>query len=218
MAGATGRFAGVLPIVLVILVVTLALTLYNRGHSWTFIGNSNEAGCLQRYSEEDRLLRSFLLRGTSESTSELDLESKRHIKELQERLNAQRILLNDLEKRNRYLMHQLQANERDLEHSPEAGIPLVSPDVVRTMNIRQKNEFELIPFISFTKDRLYQLEPGLTHRPEDAPKGDRKKEVQEVRLHAAAFLREICKQILHAFVHCHMSVSEIHATGIRFSS
>eukprot|EP00118_Oscarella_pearsei_P026699 m.310310 g.310310 ORF g.310310 m.310310 type:complete len:521 (+) comp50809_c0_seq1:63-1625(+) len=45
---------------------------------------------------------------------------------------------------------------------------------------RIRNEYEVIPWESFTKDRLYHLEDGLAKRPEERPFGERKKEHWEI--------------------------------------
>jgi hypothetical protein len=129
----------------------------------------------------------------------LSLLVKNDIELMEQRLEAQQIAIEDMEKRNEQLMKQLESMTKaaNLQTVPEAGgtygysspaaMPVITPDVVHSLNIHQKSEFELIPFVSFTKDRLYQLEPGLTHRPEDIPRGDKKAEMDEV-IDTAVFL------------------------------
>ena len=128
------------------------------------------------------------------STEELDSASPEAVMELirdnmiafRQRLEAQQCALEDLERRNRQLMAQLEDRGHAVggkdASAISAVVPLITPEIVRTFNIRQKSEFELIPYVAFTRDRLYQLEPGLTHRPEDTPRGDRKKEMDEVSI------------------------------------
>ena len=53
-----------------------------------------------------------------------------------------------------------------------------------------KNEYEVIPWESFTKDRVYHLEDGLAKRPEERPIGDRKREHQEVLSLAVKLLND----------------------------
>ena len=133
-----------------------------------------------------------LLRETL-STEELDSASAETVMELirdnmrafRQRLEAQQLALEDLERRNRQLMAQLDdrghvVGGKDVSAMSASAVPVITPEIVRTFNIRQKSEFEVIPYVAFTRDRLYQLEPGLTHRPEDTPRGGRKKEMDEV--------------------------------------
>lgn len=141
-----------------------------------------------------------LLRETL-STEELDSASPEAVMQLirdnmrafRQRLEAQQFALEDLERRNRQLMAQLEdrahaVGGKDVSAISAAAVPLITPEIVRTFNIRQKSEFEVIPYVAFSRDRLYQLEPGLTHRPEDTPRGDRKKEMDEVGI---AYMRGV---------------------------
>ena len=128
------------------------------------------------------------------STEELDSATPEAVMQLiqdnmqafRQRLEAQQYALEDLERRNRQLMAQLEGGGRAIGGKDvsaiRAEVPLITPEIVRTFNIRQKSEFDLIPYAAFTRDHLYQLEPGLTHRPEDTPRGNRKKEMEEVKL------------------------------------
>ena len=123
------------------------------------------------------------------------------IEQMEQRLEAQQMAIRDMEERNGQLMRQLEPMNANVESNSDGSytllstIPIISPDVVRSLNIHQKSEFELIPFVSFTKDRLYQLEPGLTHRPEDIPRGDRKSEMDEVRMIDSLFFHCFTKVV-----------------------
>ena len=131
---------------------------------------------------------------TNEDKHKAGIERMRlHNGETRRQLEVQRQLVSDLERRNRQLIEKL-ANL-------EAGGPIrkdeqsrlaskISPDIVRTLNIRQENEFSVIPFISFTRDKLYQLEPGMTKRPEEPPVGDKQSEHQQVIDLAVKLLNE----------------------------
>lgn len=161
------------------------LSVLSQGYMASSQGGSE---CSEAYlSRVASLLRKAL------STEELDSASPEDVMQLiqdnmqtfRQRLEAQQYALEDLERRNRQLMAQLEggghvAGGKDVS-AVRAAIPLITPEIVRTFNIRQKSEFELIPYVAFTKDHLYQLEPGLTHRPEDIPRGNRKKEMDEVK-------------------------------------
>lgn len=103
--------------------------------------------------------------------------------ETRKKLDVQRDIVNDLEKRNRQLIEKLSTIEsgsprkRELDHRLA---PHIKPDVLRTLNIHQPSEFEVIPYMSFTRNRLYLLEQGMINRPEAAPIGDKKKELEEI--------------------------------------
>ena len=99
------------------------------------------------------------------------------------KLEVQREIVKDLERRNRQLIEKMSNLESGGPRKRENDYrlaPHIKPNTVRSLNIHQPSEFEVIPYISFTKDRLYQLEPGMINRPEAAPIGDKKRELEEV--------------------------------------
>lgn len=53
-----------------------------------------------------------------------------------------------------------------------------------------RNEYEVIPWESFTKDRVYHIEDGLAKRPEERPIGDRRREHDEVLALAVKLLND----------------------------
>ena len=53
-----------------------------------------------------------------------------------------------------------------------------------------RNEYEVIPWESFTKDRVFHIEDGLAKRPEERPIGDRKREHAEVLALAVKLLND----------------------------
>ncbi len=106
-----------------------------------------------------------------------------HNAETRKKLDIQRDIVKDLERRNRQLIEKMSNLESGGPRKKELDYrlaPHIKPDVLRSLNIHQPSEFEVIPYMSFTKDRLYQLEPGMMNRPEAAPIGDKKKELQEI--------------------------------------
>ena len=103
--------------------------------------------------------------------------------ETKRKLDVQRSLVTELERRNRQLIEKLQHLEsggpRRYENDYRLA-PDISPYRVRTLNIQERSEFEVIPYTTFSKDRLYQLEMGMVNKPEAPAIGDRVKEMDEV--------------------------------------
>ncbi len=111
--------------------------------------------------------------------------------ETRKKLDIQRDIVRNLEKRNRQLIEKLSHVESGgglKKDSDSLSALQIKPGDLRSLNIHQPSEFEVIPYTSFTKDRLYQLEPGMINRPEAAPIGDKKKELQEVLERSLAIL------------------------------
>ena len=103
--------------------------------------------------------------------------------ETRRKLEVQRDMVKDLERRNRQLIEKMSNLESGGPRKRENDYrlaPHIKPSVLRSLNIHQPSEFEVIPFMSFTKDNLYQLESGMINRPETAPIGDKKRELDEV--------------------------------------
>lgn len=103
--------------------------------------------------------------------------------ETKRKLDIQRDLVAELERRNRQLIEKLQHLESGGPRRREDDYrlaPDISPYQIRTLNIQQKSEFEVIPYATFSKDRLYQLEMGMVNKPEATALGDREKEMDEV--------------------------------------
>ena len=107
-------------------------------------------------------------------------------KELNLQLGLQRQVNRDLELRNRQLIGRisdiqngglLHSSRKDLQ---ERLAPRITSQVVRSLNIRLSSEFEVLHYSVFSKELLYQLEPGLSGKPELNPVGDRKREKDEV--------------------------------------
>ena len=103
--------------------------------------------------------------------------------ETKRKLDTQRDLVTELERRNRQLIEKLQHVEsggpRRLDDDYRLA-PDISPYKVRTLNIQQRSEFEVIPYTSFGKDRLYSLEMGMVNKPEATAIGDRLVEMDQV--------------------------------------
>ncbi len=103
--------------------------------------------------------------------------------EMKRKFDVQRDIVKDLERRNRQIVERLSNIESGGPRKRENDYrlaPHIKQDVLRSLNIHQTSEFEVIPYMSFSKDRLYQLEPGMINRPEAAPIGDKKRELQEI--------------------------------------
>lgn len=104
------------------------------------------------------------------------------ISDVRNKLDIQHGIVKDLERRNRQLIDKLSGLEigsrrRDDDYRLA---PQIRPETLRTLNIRQKSEFEVIPFTAFSKDRLYQLESGMINKPEVAPTGNKKEEFESI--------------------------------------
>lgn len=120
--------------------------------------------------------------------------------DLRRKLEIQRGIINDLEKRNRQLIEKMSYLDSEGPRKRENDYrlaPHIKPDTLRSFNIHQPSEFEVIPYMSFTKDVAYQLEPGMTNRPESAPIGDKKRELAAVIDTSLAALNKDIKGILY---------------------
>lgn len=182
-----GVLLAALAAILLVVLSVCVLTAFNQNPLST-LSQSYKASS-QQGSECSEVYLSLLRKALS--TEELDSASPEvvihliqdNMQTFRQRLEAQQYALEDLERRNRQLMAQLEGGSHVVggkDASAKAVVPLITPEIVRTFNIRQKSEFDLINYVAFTKDLLYQLEPGLTHRPEDTPRGNRKQEMSEV--------------------------------------
>lgn len=108
------------------------------------------------------------------------------------RLEVQYEIVKDLERRNRQLIEKLSGLEigsRRREDDYRLA-PQVKPETLRVLNIKQKSEFEVIPFTAFNKDRLYQLESGMINKPEVAPRGNKKDEFANITAKALDILNK----------------------------
>ncbi len=104
------------------------------------------------------------------------------ISDSRRKLDDQYEIVRDLERRNRQLIekmtglkHGTRRREQDYRLAP-----MIKPETLRSLNIHQKNEFQVIPFTAFTKDRQYTLESGMINKPEVAPIGNKKLEHDDI--------------------------------------
>ena len=103
--------------------------------------------------------------------------------ETKRKLDVQRDIVQEMERRNRQLIDKLQTLESGGPRRREDDYrlaPDISPFKIRTLNIHQGSEFEVIPYTTYRKDRLYQLEMGMVNKPEAPAIGDKGKEMDEV--------------------------------------
>ena len=103
--------------------------------------------------------------------------------ETKRKLDVQRDLVKELERRNRQLIDKLQHLESGGPRRREDDYrlaPDISPYQIRTLNIQQKSEFEVIPYTTFSRDRIYTLEMGMVNKPEAPAIGDREREMDQV--------------------------------------
>ena len=108
-------------------------------------------------------------------------------------LDAQREIVKELERRNRQLidkMSNVDTGRQGRKRDEYRLAPQIKPDTLRTLNIQQHSEFEVIPYTSFSKDRLYQLDSGMFNKPELPPHGDRKQDFDEMMETTLAILNE----------------------------
>ncbi|XP_065845249.1 chondroitin sulfate N-acetylgalactosaminyltransferase 1-like [Oscarella lobularis] len=121
----------------------------------------------------------------------LRTREEQHRKEM-ERLRAENHELTEQLDLKTSLVRKLQAGETETENAIVSheidpmradSEPILSEEDLRhnaRPATRMRNEYEVIPWESFTKDRLYHLEDGLAKRPEERPFGERKKEHGEI--------------------------------------
>ena len=114
------------------------------------------------------------------------------IAESRRKLYTQLELVKDLERRNRQLIEKLSGLEIGLRRREDDYrlAPQIKPESLRLLNIRQKSEFEVIPFTSFSKDRFYQLDSGMINKPEVAPVGNKKVEFENITRTALQILNK----------------------------
>ena len=105
------------------------------------------------------------------------------LSETRRKLEGQRVIIKDLERRNRQLIEKLSSLENSGPRRNEANermAPRIGPNTVRTLNIQQSSEFEVLTYIGFSKDRVYPLELGMLNKPEIPAIGNTKQEMDEV--------------------------------------
>ena len=103
--------------------------------------------------------------------------------ETRRKVEVQRDIVKDLERRNRQLIEKLSSFEEGGPRKREDNhrlAPKIGPDIIRTLNINKKTEFDILPYTTFSKDRLFQLQMGMLNKPEIAPLNDKKREHDEV--------------------------------------
>ena len=103
--------------------------------------------------------------------------------DLRKKLDVQRELVKELERRNRQLMDKMSNVDTGRPRGKKEDYrlaPQIRPDTLRTLNIQQSSEFEVIPYASFSKDRLYQLDSGMLNKPELPANGDKKRDFDEM--------------------------------------
>ena len=113
--------------------------------------------------------------------------------DLRRKLDVQRELVKELERRNRQLMDKMSNVDTGRPSGKKDDYrlaPQVRPDTIRTLNIRQNSEFEVIPYTSFSRDRLYQLDSGMLNKPELPANGDKKQDFDEMMDTALSILNE----------------------------
>ena len=104
-------------------------------------------------------------------------------RETKRKLDVQRGIVKEMERRNRQLIEKLQTLESGGPRKREDDYrlaPDISPFKIRTLNIHQHSEFEVIPYFTYSKDRIYQLDMGMVNKPEASPIGDKEKEMDQV--------------------------------------
>lgn len=132
---------------------------------------------------EDQIDRMHSLMHTKERVNEETVNRLRaEISNSRKKLEIQYEIVRDLEKRNRQLIEKmsgLEIGSRRREDDYRLA-PQIKPETLRVLNIKQRSEFEVIPFTAFSKDRLYQLESGMINKPEVAPRGNKKLEFENI--------------------------------------
>ncbi len=99
------------------------------------------------------------------------------------KLDVQREIVKDLEQRNRRLIDKLAHLESGGPRKRETEdrlAPQITPMTVRTLNIQQSTEFDIIPYVMFTRDRIYVLDSGMINKPEITATGEKRRELTEI--------------------------------------
>ena len=160
--------------------------LYGRG-----ITSSNEGNCRELELQLEYL--QTLMKAEEEQHADAMERLRAQGIETKRKLDIQRELVTELERRNQQLIDKLQHLESGGPRHREDDYrlaPDISPYKVRTLNILQRSEFEVIPYTSFSKDKLYSLEMGMGNKPEAKVTGDREKEMDEVMEKALEVLND----------------------------
>ena len=176
-------------VVVLLVAVILALSVYllpanlpsNRLYGRRLASAGNEEVCKEMELQIE-YLRTLI---KAEEQKHLDVMERLRAQgmETKRKLDVQRDVVQELERRNRQLIEKLQHLESGGPRRREDDYrlaPDISPYRIRTLNIQQKSEFEVIPYTTFSKDRLYQLELGMVNKPEAAAIGDKVKEMDEI--------------------------------------
>ena len=173
-------------VVLVLFVVT-GISYY-KSHLPQIVPSSTSSRKLMYNDEslknlEEQIDRMYALIRTNDKVHSETVDRLRvQISDYKSKLEMQFGLMKDLERRNRQLidkMSGLKFGTRKREDNYRLA-PQVKPDMLRTLNIHQKSEFEVIPFTAFSKDRQYSLEMGMMNKPEVPPIGNKKEEHEKV--------------------------------------
>ena len=141
----------------------------------------NDEGCRDLEQQTDYL--QALMKANEQKSLDTLERLRAQNAETRRKLEVQRALVKDLERRNRQLIEKLSSLESGGPRKRENDFrlaPQIGPNIARTLNIQQSSEFEVIPYVTFTKDRLYLLEAGMMNKPEAPPIADRKKEMEDV--------------------------------------
>ena len=154
---------------------SLSVSSHTRRHM-----NQDGDRCKELEEEMDRL--HTLMHDNEKVNAEVMERLRAQITDSRRKLEVQYEIVKDLEKRNRQLIEKLSGLEigsRRREDNYRLA-PQITPETLRMLNIKQKSEFDIIPFTAFSKDRLYQLESGMINKPEAGPKGNKKVEFDSI--------------------------------------
>ena len=150
--------------------------------------NQDVMPCRDLEDQIDRI--HTLMHSKEKMSSETISNLKAQVQEGRKKIEIQYGTIQDLERRNRQLIEKmtgLEYGSRRREDDYRLA-PQIKPDTIRVLNIHQKSEFEVIPFTAFTASRLYQLESGMINKPEAAPMGNLKAELENVTMKALEVL------------------------------
>ena len=98
------------------------------------------------------------------------------------KLEVQMDRVRELEAHNRRLVKRLSGIDTGPGQDPFSHrlAPQITSEQLRLINIHQKSEFEVLPYVAINPDRMYQLESGMLTKPEAAPMGINKLEQEQV--------------------------------------
>lgn len=176
----------------VLLLLTLALLLFTtivqylnqqeqkNSHTSALI-NTREVDSknAQKFEQQFMLLAKEMEERKLKVDGELD-RFKARDREMSEEIANQRRRNNEMERVNKRLTDQISEMQLPRRPGRRTEPAQVSLAQTRSLNVHLSSEYEVLQYSTFTKDLVYELDPGLNGKPEASPIGHKKIEKDEV--------------------------------------